>query len=157
MLKAQSTKNAPILGKTYYAAKGKGAFLREGDAVQALSPICKKNHESHRLQITIGTSNSKAIAKTVQPPYHVEFLKYGSSSLKAGLVAEGKADCYVRFGDTGEWDTAAAEILLAECGGAIFDLAFQPLSYNQRESFINPHFVMVGEKQKAWQTIFCFN
>ena len=61
----------------------------------------------------------------------------GSSSLKSGLVAEGAVDCYVRLGKTGEWDTAGAEILLAEINGGIFDPQFQPLTYNQRESLIN--------------------
>ena len=81
----------------------------------------------------------------------------GSSSLKSGLVAEGAVDCYVRLGQTGEWDTAGAEILLKETGGQIFDTHFTPLTYNQRESLINPHFVMVADKSANWRTIFQFN
>ena len=61
------------------------------------------------------------------------------------------------MGETGEWDTAVAEILLAEVNGAVFDLQFQPLSYNQRETFVNPHFIMVADKQKDWRSIFQFN
>lgn len=147
--------HSPILDKTYYALKGQGAFLQEGETYSQL-PLYKKRNENHRLKITLGISNSESIAKTVQSPYQVEFMQYGSSSLKAGLVAEGKADCYVRFGDTGEWDTAVAEILLAESGGEIFDLDFNPLRYNQRETFINPYFVMVGDKQKHWRDVFHF-
>ncbi|EJS87006.1 CysQ, partial [Pasteurella multocida subsp. multocida str. Anand1_buffalo] len=42
-------------------------------------------------------------------------------------------------------------------GGAVFDFAFQPLSYNQRESFINPNFVMVANTEFDWQKIFQFH
>lgn len=85
-----------------------------------------------------------------------QFLQYGSSSLKAGLVAEGQADCYIRFGDTGEWDTAVAEVLLNEVGGSVFDFNFAPLTYNQRETFINPYFVMVKNSLLNWDKIFLF-
>ncbi|MCK3654733.1 3'(2'),5'-bisphosphate nucleotidase CysQ [Pasteurellaceae bacterium Macca] len=146
--------HAPILNKTYYAMKAHGAFLRDEEGVR---PLHLTPNPSTDLRITIGTSNSQKTRQAVQPPYQVSFLKYGSSSLKAGLVAEGKADCYVRLGDTGEWDTAASEILLAEAGGATFDLHFQPLSYNQRETFINPHFIMVGDRGKDWASIFHFD
>ncbi|MDH2997649.1 3'(2'),5'-bisphosphate nucleotidase CysQ [Pasteurellaceae bacterium LFhippo2] len=148
--------HAPTLNKTYVAMQGQGAYLIEKGQKINLTPNCKDPSETHRLLITTGSSNRK-ITKNVHNAYQVELLVYGSSSLKAGLVAEGKADCYVRLGDTGEWDTAAAEVLLAETGGKIFDIDFQPLTYNQRETLINPHFVMVGNKDIDWQAIFHFN
>ena len=148
--------HAPILNKTYYASDKNGAYLRENGVLKRLD-FCKNLQKNDRLQITIGTSNSDKIRQAVNPTYEVAFLQYGSSSLKAGLVAEGKADCYVRLGDTGEWDTAAAEVLLNEIGGKVFDLHFQPLTYNQRETFVNPNFIMVGNKEIAWQQIFAFD
>lgn len=148
--------HAPILAKTYYATKASGAFLLENGNTISLTQKTENTLKNNRLTVAIGTSNSQKIINSVNAPYQVDFLKYGSSSLKAGLVAEGKADCYIRLGDTGEWDTAAAEVLLAESGGTIFDLNFAPLTYNQRETFINPHFVMVGNKRCDWQTIFQF-
>ena len=86
-----------------------------------------------------------------------EFTVVGSSSLKSGLVAEGIVDCYVRLGKTGEWDTAGAEILLAEINGMIFDPHYQPLTYNHRESLINPPFVMVADNTQNWASVFQFN
>lgn len=147
--------HSPIIAKTYIAMQNHGAFLIEnGEKIDLRTR--KKNIPSDRLLITIGTSCNQVISDALQAPYHAEFISYGSSSLKAGLVAEGKADCYIRLGDTGEWDTAAAEILLSELGGAIFSTDFQPLSYNQRESLINPHFIMVNNNQLPWQTMFRF-
>lgn len=146
--------HAPLLNKTYFAMQANGAFLREKDTLIRLNS--KKIAQSDRLLITIGTADHPLIRQAACP-YAVEFLQYGSSSLKAGLVAEGKADCYVRLGDSGEWDTAVAELILEEAGGAVYDLHFQPLSYNQRESFVNPHFIMVGDKARNWTEIFHFN
>ena len=50
-----------------------------------------------------------------------EFTVVGSSSLKSGLVAEGAVIAMFDSVKTGEWDTAGAEILLAEINGMIFD------------------------------------
>lgn len=146
--------HAPMLDKTYYAIKGEGAFLAEKNQLRRLERLT--HHGSQNIKIALGSSDPYKIKECVQKNYRPIFLPYGSSSLKAGLVAEGIADCYVRFGNTGEWDTAAAEVLLGELGGAIFNLQFQPLTYNQRETLINPYFVMAN-MQFEWKNIFRFN
>ena len=146
--------HAPMLDKTYYAIKGQGAFLLENQKLRRLDGLNAKS-ETH-IKIALGSSNSDKIRACVRTPYNPVFLPFGSSSLKAGMVAEGIADCYVRLGKTGEWDTAAAEVLLGELGGVIFDVQFNPLTYNQRETLINPHFVMANA-QFDWQKIFQFN
>lgn len=148
--------HAPILDKTYFAQRGKGAYLIENKQKQKLRSNTGLLSDKLHLHIAVGLSKHDDIFAAVLPPYSADLHSYGSSSLKAGLVAEGKADCYVRIGDTGEWDTAVPEILLAETGGKIFDLHFQPLTYNQRETFINPHFVMTGDGLANWQHIFNF-
>lgn len=148
--------HSPLLAKTYFAQKGQGAFLFENGSLSNLSQLCKKLPENHRLHITLGSANTAKITSAILPPYQAEFSRYGSCSLKAGLVAEGKADCYIRLGATGEWDTAVPDILLSECGGKIFDLQFNSLTYNQRETFINPPFIMVGKSQHNWQQVFSF-
>ncbi|WGE89449.1 3'(2'),5'-bisphosphate nucleotidase CysQ [Actinobacillus arthritidis] len=148
--------HSPILDKTYFAMRASGVFLQENGEIRPLS-----GHQgllkTDCLQITMGVSAQNEVLNSVNQSYQTEIFQYGSSSLKVGLLAEGKADCYVRFGDTGEWDTAVAEVILAEIGGKIFDLNFEPLTYNQRTTFVNPHFVMVADKSLNWETIFQFN
>lgn len=61
------------------------------------------------------------------------------SSLKFGLLAEGAADWYPRFGRTMEWDTAAGHAVLAAAGGEVLDLQGRPLRYG-KPGFENPHF-----------------
>ncbi len=147
--------HAPIFDKTYYAIENQGTFLIEKGETKKLEKKSKKIKKSDRLTITIGKKGHKIIENSTQHPF--EFLQFGSSSLKAGLVAEGKADCYISFGKTGEWDTAASEVILSELGGEIYDLNFDPLTYNQRETFINPPFIMVRDRSVNWREIYQFN
>lgn len=148
--------HAPILSLTYYAMEDFGAYKKQGEQVEKLP----KNHFDfdRTLRIAVGATTSQEKVRSILPEnFPCEFVVMGSSSLKSALVAEGKADCYVRLGQTGEWDTAGAEVLLAETGGRIFDPHFAPLSYNQRETLVNPHFVMVRDQSIDWASIFQFN
>jgi 3'(2'), 5'-bisphosphate nucleotidase len=53
-------------------------------------------------------------------------------------VAEGRADLYLRFGSTMEWDTAAAQAVLEAVGRRLRVYPTRrPLSYN-KESLVNP-------------------
>ena len=163
---ALSVIHAPILSTTYYALKDFGAFTKQGEQVVRLTGELSKQHRielsnEHRiepLKIAVGATTSQEKVRALLPPnFPCEFIVFGSSSLKSGLVADGVADCYVRLGRTGEWDTAGAEVLLADTGGTIFDLHFAPLTYNQRETLITPHFVMVADKSRDWRAVFQFN
>ncbi|WP_439257964.1 3'(2'),5'-bisphosphate nucleotidase CysQ [Lonepinella sp. BR2271] len=148
--------HAPILHKTYYAMQGFGAYKWEDNNHQRL--IARHIDLSKPLNIAVGSESHKQKVRCILPEnFPCEFIVYGSSGLKSTLVAEGIADCYVRLGDTGEWDTAASEVLLNELHGNIFDPSFSPLTYNQRETFVNPPFVMTADGEKNWQKIFHFN
>ncbi|GAM77287.1 3'(2'),5'-bisphosphate nucleotidase [Vibrio ishigakensis] len=77
----------------------------------------------------------------------------GSAALKACLVAEGSADCYLRLGPTGEWDTAATQCIVEQAGGTILDTKLDPLSYNLRETLENPNFIVIGDQDLPWHEI----
>ena len=130
----------PILNITYYAMKGFGAFKQSDKEIKVLQP--RKIDLTQPLKIAVGATTSQEKVRSI---------------LTKNLVAEGAVDCYVRLGKTGEWDTAGAEILLAEINGMIFDPQYQPLTYNQRESLINPPFVMVADNTQNWASVFQFN
>ncbi|OOF70266.1 3'(2'),5'-bisphosphate nucleotidase CysQ [Rodentibacter caecimuris] len=148
--------HSPVLGFSYMSARGIGAYKKTANDIQRLTLPCYPLEK--KLKIAVGsTTNQQKVRSILRENIEVEFVVLGSSSLKSGLVSEGLVDCYIRLGKTGEWDTACAEILLAETGGAVFNLQYLPLSYNQRESLINPPFVMVRNKSLPWQTIFQFN
>jgi len=75
------------------------------------------------------------------------------SALKFCRIAEGSADCYPRLSPTSEWDTAAGQAIVEAAGGAVLDLGGQALRYNERESLLNPHFIVIGDPQFAWQRL----
>ena len=146
----------PILNITYYAMKGFGAFKQNDKEITRLQS--RKIDLTKPLKIAVGaTTSQEKVRSILAKNLACEFTVVGSSSLKSGLVAEGIVDCYVRLGKTGEWDTAGAEILLAEINGMIFDPHYQPLTYNHRESLINPPFVMVADNTQNWASVFQFN
>ena len=146
----------PILNITYYAMKDFGAFKQSEKKITRLQP--RKIDLTKPLKIAVGaTTSQKKVQSILAKNLPCEFTVVGSSSLKSGLVTEGAVDCYVCLGKTGEWDTAGAEILLAEINGMIFDPQYQPLTYNQRESLINPPFVMVADNTQNWASVFQFN
>lgn len=133
--------HAPVLHKTWYASLGNGAYLQsaqnepEGLQVREPSEI-----------ITVVGSRSHAgdsLTDFLKQFEYYELLSMGSI-LKACLVAEGKADIYPRLGNTSEWDTAAAQIIVEEAGGSLLDLYGQALRYNTKESLLNPHFIVRG-------------
>lgn len=148
--------HAPILETTYYAVKGQGAFKVKNGQTQRL--CMREISKQQPIRIVLGSlSAQQKVRSILNPNYQYEFYAYGSSGLKGAMVAEGQYDCYVRLGKTGEWDTAVAELLLGEVGGVIYDTHFKPLSYNERETLINPHFIMLGDRNINWQDIFHFN
>lgn len=65
------------------------------------------------------------------------------SSLKFGLLAEGKADIYPRFGSTMEWDTAAGHAIVKAAGKNIYHTDQQrEIAYN-KENLTNPYFIVL--------------
>ena len=68
-----------------------------------------------------------------------------SSALKFGLLAEGGADLYPRFGPTCEWDTAAGQAILAAAGGCVRTMEGDELGYGKPD-FLNTGFIAHGSK-----------
>jgi 3'(2'), 5'-bisphosphate nucleotidase len=75
------------------------------------------------------------------------------SALKFCRVAEGAVDFYPRLGPTSEWDTAAGQAVLEAAGGQVVNLQGEPLTYNRRDTLLNPEFLAVGDPHFAWQSL----
>jgi 3'(2'), 5'-bisphosphate nucleotidase len=73
------------------------------------------------------------------------------SSLKLCILAEGRADLYPRLGPTSEWDIAAAHAVLAAAGGDVWAVDGAPITYNARETFLNPEFIAVADRSFPWR------
>ncbi len=147
--------NKPVLGvihwpekkQTYFAMKGHGSFLRQ-HGVDTKIEVSKTD------KLTFAVSRRQKLeAVSCYVNESFKTIARGSCSLKACLIAEGKADCFMRIGPTGEWDTGASQVIIEEAGGTILDAEFNPLTYNQRETTENPDFIIMGHQDWPWQDI----
>jgi 3'(2'), 5'-bisphosphate nucleotidase len=116
--------HAPALGVTYCAARGQGATRTDAQgtrpiAVRRDGPLVVVASRSHH-----GVELAPFLAAL--PPHTT--ISAGSS-LKLGLVAEGTAQLYPRFGTTCWWDIAAGHAVAQEAGAAVVDFAGVPLRY----------------------------
>jgi 3'(2'), 5'-bisphosphate nucleotidase len=140
--------HAPVLGVTYLAAQGVGAFrIRDGRR----EPIHTRTTAATPVLVVSKSHRDAALdAFLAHAPRH-EALSRGSS-LKFCLVAEGAADLYPRTGPTSEWDTAAGHCVAEQAGAAVYTLPdWQPLRYNGKEDLLNPGFIVIGEPDYGWR------
>ncbi|MET1079748.1 MAG: 3'(2'),5'-bisphosphate nucleotidase CysQ [Pseudomonas sp.] len=142
----------PATGICYYGGDGLGAWRAEasGEArpiavrlapAGAFTLVASRRHSSpaqERLLADLGDGFGELALVSV------------GSSLKFCLLAEGAADCYPRLAPTCQWDTAAAQGVLEGAGGEVLDLRGEPLTYEARESFLNPSFLALPAAA-AWR------
>jgi len=143
-----SVVQAPVTGALWHAARGRGAFRREGTSdiplatrIPALPPLRVAASRSHA---------DPRSAALVQRIGHVDLMPLGSS-LKFCRIAEGGMDVYPRFGPTSEWDTAAGQCVLEAAGGIVIDPRGRPLRYNQRDTILNGDFLALGDPGLPWR------
>lgn len=136
----------------YYATRGHGAFKQQRHLINRIQ--VNQHQAGSRLKIAISRRQPlQPIVDLLQSDEAAEYIALGSCSLKSCLVAEGKADCYLRLGPTGEWDTGAVHVIVEEAGGKILDSEFMPLSYNQRDTLANPDFMVIGQTEVPWSDL----
>lgn len=148
--------HAPVLGVIgvpatnviYSGARGMGAQRSAG--AQATTTI--RSRTSGIIPTVVGSRSHRgdSLNEFLTRLGTHELCSVGSA-LKFCRVAEGSADCYPRLSPTSEWDTAAGQAIVEAAGGAVFDISGKVLSYNQRDSLLNPKFIVVGNPQFAWQ------
>lgn len=150
----------PYLGKMYFAERGCGAMVLENivpdenanytnqdiRSKAQILPLESAAHDKFRIAVsrshqTAETADFVEQMRKIHP--EAEILEQGSS-YKFCLMAEGVIDYYPRTTTTYEWDTAAAELILAEAGGKTHSLPdHKPLQYN-KENLHNPWFECFG-------------
>lgn len=142
---------APVLKATYVGSQGNGAFkidehgARKAMAVSdAKKPIRMTTSRSH-----LGPRTDAFIVAAKQLLGDLQIVPMGSS-LKSCVVADGKADIYLRLGKTSEWDTAACQVIVEEAGGTMQTICGKPMRYNTKDSLLNPEFMVVGDGSMNW-------
>jgi 3'(2'), 5'-bisphosphate nucleotidase len=140
---------APVLKKAYIGIDGKGAWTETDTGV---TPISADIHQPGETWKIVGSrSHQSPEIKNLldQLEGETELVAMGSS-LKLCLVAEGAAHLYPRLGPTSEWDTGAAHAVATAAGAKVtvlnpenpLDPNAEDLTYNQKESVLNPFFLV---------------
>ncbi|VAW42181.1 3'(2'),5'-bisphosphate nucleotidase [hydrothermal vent metagenome] len=140
----------PVTEVSYSAAVGVGVFKREDGKKHSI--MVKKNSRFKPTVVGSRSHLSDEVKDYLERLGQHELVSMGSS-LKFCLVAEGKADLYPRLGLTSEWDTAAAQCIVEQAGGRVVTLDGEPLLYNSKDSLLNPHFMVFGDKSRDWVNI----
>jgi 3'(2'), 5'-bisphosphate nucleotidase len=134
--------HGPAMGLTYWTAGRRTAMrARHGGAGEPVHgrPVPASGP-------TVVTSrfhgDSKRLAAYLEASGMTDRI-FMSSALKFGLLADGTADLYPRFGPTSEWDTAAGQAILSAAGGSVTTLDGEVLGYG-KPNFLNPDFLARG-------------
>jgi 3'(2'), 5'-bisphosphate nucleotidase len=144
--------HAPDHKLTYYAQSGLGSFKETQHATKQI--FVQPFEAKRKIRVAISKRQElSVINQHLNNEYEFENIALGSCSLKNCLIAEGGADCYIRIGPTGEWDTGASHCILEQAGGSIIDSEYNPLTYNKRETLMNPDFMSLGAADFDWQRI----
>lgn len=140
---------APAMGLLYRIEQGrllKETYRAESSGVFSKLEGNTLSHDNHTSEnICASISHANAATKSFIDKYKSahpsgDLISIGSS-LKFGLLAEGKAGIYPRFSPTMEWDTAAGQAILQAVGGMVLDIETrQPIKYN-RENLRNRNFI----------------
>ena len=138
---------APALDEMLYGLRGVGAFVRDGGSDV---PVMARRPALAPLRVAASRSHMDArTAAAIERMGEVQTLGLGSS-LKFCRLAEGRLDIYPRFGPTSEWDTAAGQAVLEAAGGVVLRLDGSVLSYNTKDSLLNPDFIALGDGDLPW-------
>jgi 3'(2'), 5'-bisphosphate nucleotidase len=140
--------HVPVQMKTYVGCEGHGAERRDADgsvrkiavATKSSNPVRVVGSRSHRGASLDGFLENLGDCDMVPM----------GSSLKFCVIAEGGADVYPRLGPTSEWDTAAAQAVVEQAGGSVVTLDGKPMKYNGKSDMLNPHFLVVGARDRDW-------
>ncbi len=136
---------APATGECFWAVEGEGAWEILPDASQKRLQCTTFEWEDKGLRVLSSRAHFNAATKALIDQLDSPGFVSKGSALKFGMLARGDAEVYFRLGPTGEWDTAAGQILVEEAGGAVVQHPDRtPLRYN-KENTLNPEFLAFGK------------
>ena len=108
----------PTTGDTYQAVRGQGASKND-DRLQVSGCVALE-----AAFVTVSFSADEVVIGQAKPLWNAlltrcqTLRRMGSTALELALLAEGKTDAFVGFGQ-GAWDVAAGAVLVEEAGGSI--------------------------------------
>ena len=142
--------HAPALNLTYYGGHKLGAWRQTRG--EAATPISTRKVDSSEFAIVASKDHAGPLVSAMLARVNHPEIRSMGSSLKFCLVAEGKADIYLRDLPTMEWDTAAAQCIVEAAGGGVYSLNGEPLPYG-KPGLRNPPIITVGDTSFDWGSL----
>ncbi|MBP7002478.1 3'(2'),5'-bisphosphate nucleotidase CysQ [Amaricoccus sp.] len=127
----------PLLGRTYRAAAGGGAFL-DGAPIRASA---RADLDDARVLATAAQLDPRHWRGGAAP--RLERHMRPSLAYRLCLAAEGRFDAMLTFRDCWEWDVAAGDLIAREAGAAVTTRAGAPASYNNPAPLV-PGLIVAG-------------
>ncbi len=122
---------APVHETLYYATLNEGAYIVRQNSEPKKMTVSGREMEELRCIRSINhfTPRMEAVAEKLHATLH----PHGSIGIKAGLLSAGEGDFFFSWGNFGEWDVCAPEIIVQEAGGRVTDVYGNALSYGTRD------------------------
>ena len=123
----------PYLKETFWAEKGKGAFLNG-------EPIHTSSRRLEEGLVLFGTSpySEELSRKSFETAYRYfqkaeDLRRSGSAAIDLCCLACGRAEFYFEL-RLSPWDYAAGALIIEEAGGIISDLEGNPVTYDKKQT-----------------------
>ncbi|VFP88619.1 3'(2'),5'-bisphosphate nucleotidase CysQ [Candidatus Erwinia haradaeae] len=142
-------KGKPILGVVYAPVFSMLYSAIDGKAW--------KENRKNRIQIKVKPLKppvvviSRSHSKDSEMSHYLDIIGYHhilkiGSSLKFCMVAEGKAQFYLRLEPTNIWDTGAGHAIAEAAGATVNDWQGKSINYLPKTSYLNPGFLVSSFK-----------
>jgi 3'(2'), 5'-bisphosphate nucleotidase len=139
--------HAPALDLTYDGVREGGSWRATGS--EPAKGIHTREAKFSHMSVVASKDHAGPMVEQLLSRLPDPQLQSMGSSLKFCLVAEGKADLYLRDLPTMEWDTAAAQCIVEGAGGGVYSLDGKPLAYG-KDGLRNPAIITVGGLSYDW-------
>ena len=134
--------HAPAVGLTWWGA-GPGTAMMQRAGSGPVAIHARRPPPDGLVALESRSHGDRAAIDAFLGDYKIAARRQSGSALKFGILAQGEADLYPRFGPTMEWDTAAGHAVLEAAGGHIETLKGGPLLYG-KPGLRNPDFIARG-------------
>ena len=145
----------PTEKKTFYAHKGKGAFMYCHQ--KKLHTPCKIDPNSPtKFLISRNHTNKQDIEVLSKLDYYKNdnIIKCGSIGVKTTRIIQNQGTVYINFSNKiSYWDVCPNQLLISEAGGYISDIIGQEISYHLENNFSMPRGVIISAKKSVLQDI----
>ena len=112
----------PVGDRLYYATRGQGAFVVEGQGAPQRLQVSDVSDPAQIRMVASKSHRDEMIDKVRAELGISDELNVGSVGLKLGLIARGERDLYVNpAGHSKLWDACGPEAILVEAGGRLSD------------------------------------